>query len=66
MPGILISVMIRSGLSEFNARRASDPFGKVSIIKSSSNALLQIVLMLSSSSTTQSLYFFIVAPWKNN
>ena len=59
IPGILISVIIRSGLFEFSANNASDALEKDSTLNKSSSALVQIVLILSSSSIIQILVIFI-------
>ena len=54
-----MSVIIRSGLLEFNASKACDALEKASILNKSYSALVQIVLILSSSSIIQTLVIII-------
>ena len=62
IPGILISVIIKSGCFELSSSNASDALAKDSTSKRSSSALTQIVLMLSSSSIIRlySFYFTLI------
>ena len=62
IPGILISVIIKSGTEVLSASKASEALGNISMSKSCSSALLQIVLILSSSSIIHSLDVIFCTP----